>query len=224
MSSVASLRCSKVSVATAPIASMVRCCCDMTLPLTSTSTGRGGSRVSGGDTANVNEIMAPAAAITPLDASSCIACMARIVCPIRGIGKTKCDLYGTISGTMVPPSPRLPGPYGVGRGCATTATTIEQTRTGSRTNRAPLEFFGPRPHFHFPRPSATRLAQHVPIVGGDRIRSEHRVWFVCRLGPPCAANAAVDHEMRDVDALRRQFAGQALCKAAQCKLAHRKRC
>src|SRR5262249_47674725 len=50
--------------------------------------------------------------ITPLDASSCIACMARIVCPIRGIEKTKCDLYGTISGTMVPPSPRLPAPYG----------------------------------------------------------------------------------------------------------------
>jgi hypothetical protein len=49
----------------------------MTLPLTSTGTGRGGNSVSGGDTAHVNEIMAPAAAVTPLDASSCIACMAR---------------------------------------------------------------------------------------------------------------------------------------------------
>src|SRR5262249_60564659 len=140
------------------------------------------------------------------------------------MGKTKGDLYGRISGRMVPPSPRLPGPYGVGRGCATTATTIEHTRSGSRTNRASLEFFGPRPQCHFPRPSATRLAQHVPIVGGDRIRSEHGVWFVWRLGPPCAANAAVDHEMRDVDALRRQFAGHALCKTAQRELAHRKRC
>src|SRR5215510_14328588 len=201
MSSVASLRCSKVLVATAPIVSMVRCCCDMTLPLTSTGTGRGGNSVSGGDTANVNEIMAPAAAITPLDASSCIAFMARIVCPIRGIEKTKCDLHGTISGTMVPPSPRLPAPYGWRWAwvCNYDHYSIEQTRTGSRTNRAPLEFFGPRPHFHFPRPSATRLAQHIPIVGCNRIRVQHGVWFVCRLSPPCAANAAVDHEMRDVD-------------------------
>src|SRR5512143_2099830 len=65
----------------------------MTLPLTSTGTGRGGSSVSGGDTVNVNEIMAPAAAITPLVASSCIACMARFVCPIRGAEMAKCDLH-----------------------------------------------------------------------------------------------------------------------------------
>src|SRR5512139_4272848 len=65
----------------------------MTLPLTSTGTVRGGNSVSGGDTANVNEIMAPAAAITPLVASSCIACMARFVCPIRGTEMTKCDLH-----------------------------------------------------------------------------------------------------------------------------------
>jgi hypothetical protein len=39
--------------------------------------------------------MAPAAAITPLDASSFIACMARIVCPIRGTEMAKCDCLGT---------------------------------------------------------------------------------------------------------------------------------
>src|SRR5262245_54590301 len=67
--------------------------------------------------------------------------------------------------------------------------------------RSALEFLDPRPHFHFPGPSAARLAQHVPIVGSNRIRIEHRVWFVCWVKPPCAANAAVDHEMRDVDTL-----------------------
>jgi hypothetical protein len=67
----------------------------MTLPLMSAATGRGGRSVSGGDTANVNEIMAPAAAITPLDASSFFACMARIVCPIRGTEMTKCDFPRT---------------------------------------------------------------------------------------------------------------------------------
>jgi hypothetical protein len=51
--------------------------------------------VSGGDTANVNEIMAPAAANTPLDASSFIACMARIVRHIRGTEMAKCDCLGT---------------------------------------------------------------------------------------------------------------------------------
>jgi hypothetical protein len=66
-----------------------------------------------------------------------------------------------------------------------------------------LEFFDPRSHFHFRRPSAAWLAQYVPIVGGNRIRIEHGVWFVCWLRPPCAANAAVDHEMRDVDTLGR---------------------
>ena len=73
----------------------------MTVPLTSTGTGRGGSSVSGGDTAIVNEIMAPAAAITPLVANSCLACMARFVCPIRGTEMTKCDLhqYGLHDGT-----------------------------------------------------------------------------------------------------------------------------
>ena len=57
--------------------------------------------MSGGDTASDNEIMAPAAMVTPLDASSCIACIAETVCAIRGTGMT---FAGTdpVSGTMVP--------------------------------------------------------------------------------------------------------------------------
>ena len=37
------------------------------------------------------------------------------------------------------------------------------------------------------------------------------------LGPPCA-ECAVDHEVRDVDALRRQLAGHALCEARKANL------
>src|SRR4029079_425092 len=97
----------------------------------------------------------------------------------------------------------------------------EAVKIGGPENVA-LERFDPGPHLHFPRPGAAWLAQHVPVIGGDRIRVEHGVRFVFWLGPRCAANAAVDHEMRDVDAVRRQFAGHALRKAAQCELAHRK--
>ena len=80
----------------APTVSMAGCCCDVTLPLASPGTGRGGSSVSDGDTANDNEIMAPAAMVTPLDASNRIACMTGIVCPIRGAGMT--EFYGTDPG------------------------------------------------------------------------------------------------------------------------------
>jgi len=58
------------------------------LSLTSTGTARGAGSVSGGDTASDNEIMAPAAMVTPPDASSCIACIAGTVCAIRGGGMT----------------------------------------------------------------------------------------------------------------------------------------
>src|SRR5262249_27694709 len=90
MSSVDSVPRPKVSVVAAPTE-----CCEMTLSLTSTATCRGGTSVSGGDTATLNEIMAPAAAITPLDASSFIACMAGTVCPIRGTEMAKCDCRTT---------------------------------------------------------------------------------------------------------------------------------
>src|SRR5215470_15020855 len=69
------------------------------LPLTSIGAGSGGTSVRGGDTANVNETKAPAAIVTPLDASSCIVCMPGMVCRIRGIGMTKI-------GTIIPPTCR----------------------------------------------------------------------------------------------------------------------
>ena len=46
---------------------------DETLPLASTGAGRSGTNVIGGDIANDNQIIDPAAAATLLDANTCIA-------------------------------------------------------------------------------------------------------------------------------------------------------
>jgi hypothetical protein len=98
------IRGAKLSAIAAPTVSIGRCCCDATLPLTSTGPDRGGSNMSDGDTSNDNEIMAPAAMVTPLDASTCIACVAGIECPIRGTRMTEFTCTGAISSTMVPAS------------------------------------------------------------------------------------------------------------------------
>jgi len=55
-----------------------------TLPLASTGAGRSGTSVIGGDSANDNQIIDPAAAATLLDDSNCIGCMVGIVGTIRG--------------------------------------------------------------------------------------------------------------------------------------------
>ena len=63
--------------------------------------------------------------------------------------------------------------------------------------------------------------QTCQIGRGDRIGIERAIGLVRRLGPRRTADPAVDDEMRHVDALRRQFARQALRQAAQRELAHR---
>src|SRR6476619_7269774 len=78
----------------------------------------------------------------------------------------------------------------------------------------------PRPQFQFPGPGTARLLQHVPVAQRNGIGIEHRIRSVGGLGARGAANAAVDDEMRDVIALRRQFARHALGEAAQRELAH----
>src|SRR6476620_823071 len=85
------------------------------------------------------------------------------------------------------------------------------------------EFLDPGSQFHFPRPRAARLLQYAPITQGNRIGIEHRVRPVGRLGANRTANAAVDDEMRDMNALRRQFARHALRQSAQREFAHRER-
>src|SRR5580704_11322412 len=86
-----------------------------------------------------------------------------------------------------------------------------------------LKLLHPRPQFQFPGPGAARLLQHVPVALRDGVGIEHGSGPVGGLDTRGAADAAVDHEMRDMDALRRQFARHALRQAAQRELAHRKR-
>ena len=54
-----------------------------------------------------------------------------------------------------------------------------------------------------------RLIEHAEISRGDGVGIEQRVRAGSRLGAARAADAAVDHDMRDVNALRRQFARRA---------------
>src|SRR5262245_60893083 len=69
------------------------------LPPASAGVGRGGSSVSEGESANDIESMAPAAMVTPPDASNRIACMSGIVCRIRGNEMTKDHLDMRHNGT-----------------------------------------------------------------------------------------------------------------------------
>src|SRR4051812_45846596 len=77
----------------------------------------------------------------------------------------------------------------------------------SRNDRvaATSEILHPRPQLHLPAPGAARLLQHAPIARGDGVGVEHRIRFVRRVLTRGAPDAAIDHEMRDMDALRRQL-------------------
>src|SRR5439155_9237784 len=68
----------------------------------------------------------------------------------------------------------------------------------------------PGPQLQLPAPGTARLLQNVPIALRDRIGIEHRIRLVRGLGTRRAADAAVDDEMRDMDAVRREFACHAL--------------
>lgn len=83
-----------------------------------------------------------------------------------------------------------------------------------------LEFLDPWPDFELRAPSRTRLLQDMPVICGDGIGIEHRVRLVGGLCTDRTADAAIDHEMRDMDSLRREFAGERLCEAAQREFAH----
>src|SRR6185437_1030047 len=72
-----------------------------------------------------------------------------------------------------------------------------------------LKLLHPGPQFHLRGPGAARLLQHVPIAHRDRVGIEKRVRPLGRIEPRGAADAAIDDKMRDMDALRRQFARHA---------------
>src|SRR5579859_6855995 len=106
------------------------------------------------------------------------------------------------------------------------AIAIEPTRGGHAVNwltaRGPkvLELLHPGPELHLPRPRAARLVEHVQVRGGDGVGLEHRLQARGRFAAG-ARDRAVDHEVLDVDALRRELAGEALREAAQRELRHR---
>src|SRR3954452_3202272 len=81
---------------------------------------------------------------------------------------------------------------------------------GSGSWRLLSEGLDPGPHLDFERPGAARLAQYFDISLGNRVGIERAVGPVGRVRAAGAAHAAVDHEMRDVDALRPEFARRAL--------------
>src|SRR5215470_16327343 len=83
------------------------------------------------------------------------------------------------------------------------------------------EAFDPRSQLYLQGPGAARLAQDLDVGLRDSVRIKGAVRAVRRIGTPCATHAAVDDEMRDMDAFRPQLARGALRQAAQRKLAHR---
>src|SRR3954447_11695143 len=91
-------------------------------------------------------------------------------------------------------------------------------------NLSSSKLLHPGPQLQLPAPGAARLLQHVPVALRDGIGIEHRIRLLRRFRARYAPDAAIDHEMRDMDALRRQFARHALRQPAQCEFAHRERC
>src|SRR5438128_1354495 len=80
--------------------------------------------------------------------------------------------------------------------------------------------FDPGTQLDLPGPGAPRLLQHRKIGRRDGVRIEQAIGAVGRLDPPRTADAAVDHEVRDMNAARRKLARETLRQAAQGELAH----
>src|SRR5205085_12312436 len=78
----------------------------------------------------------------------------------------------------------------------------------------PLEPLDPGPQLDLPRPGAVRLVDEVEIACGDRIRVEQARGLAGRFGAARALDPAVDHDMRNVNALRMKLARHALRQSA----------
>src|SRR5690349_11495001 len=77
------------------------------------------------------------------------------------------------------------------------------------------ELLHPGAELELPGPGAAVLAVNGEIAARDRVGVEQRVGPAPRTTRIAgAADCAVDDEMRDVDVLRRELAGEALRKAA----------
>src|SRR5438128_1161620 len=75
---------------------------------------------------------------------------------------------------------------------------------------APSEFLHPGPQLDLPRPGAAGLMDEMHVAAGDRVGIERAVRTVARVRPVRAPDAAVDHDMRHMNALRRKLARHAL--------------
>src|SRR3954464_7184638 len=106
--------------------------------------------------------------------------------------------------------------------CRHTLADISHTCARASSLMCPLsKLLHPGPKFYFGGPGATRLMDDVQIAGGDGIGVEQARGLVAGFRSARPFDAAVDHHVRDVNALRRQFARHALREAAQRELAHR---
>ena len=87
------------------------------------------------------------------------------------------------------------------------------------------ELLHPRPQLDLQAPGAARLLEHRHVGLGDGIRIEQAVGRGRVAGPAALGipHPAVDHEMRDVDALGLQLARHRLRQPAQRELAHGER-
>src|SRR6266852_177743 len=83
-----------------------------------------------------------------------------------------------------------------------------------------LEFLDPRPDLDLPAPRAAVLLERRPVGLGDGVGVEQAVGRVGRHRPRSAPDAAIDHELGNMDALGRKLAGHRLRQPAQSELAH----
>src|SRR5258706_10362437 len=81
----------------------------------------------------------------------------------------------------------------------------------------------PGPHFNLERPRAAVLPQDIDVGLRDGIRVQHAVGLIAVLRALRRSYAAVDDEMRDVNALGSQFPRRALRKTTESEFTHRKR-
>src|SRR4029079_9512793 len=77
-----------------------------------------------------------------------------------------------------------------------------------------LELLDPGSQLDLPRPCVARLTRNVKVGIGDGVRVEQRVCAFGRHRSTRGPNPPVDHEVRDVDVLRRELARHALRETA----------
>src|SRR4029077_1628944 len=104
-----------------------------------------------------------------------------------------------------PPTPRTPRGSAAARSRTPRPSAPRRRSTPARWSGDPTrasESLDPGAKLDLPGPGAARLLHDMAVAGRDRVGIEHAVGLVRGLGAARIADAAVDHEMRDMDALR----------------------